>query len=241
MKRIVAFGDSFVVGDQDDFGPKDINYNPKFPPTHTMSYEERMNYLKYNVSFVSIIANELNYSLLNLADRGNGNYQQLDVLLKFISSNQLTSNDIIFYGITTTARDRIKPIIDRGDEITREQQRHMEVFDLFYILAVLNQISQQFNVRIIKFNLFENILDNLQDFSSTLVKCNVNDFPGYGDGNNTLVDILNDTWGKGFDRKPYHTYLSVPDGYEKYYTWNKHPSIAGHQKIAAWFLNNITF
>ena len=91
MKRILAFGDSFVVGDQDDFGPQDFNYNPEYPPTHNMSYDDRFEYLKNHVSFVALLAKEFDCSLINFAERGCGNYVQLDKLLAFIEEGKLFS------------------------------------------------------------------------------------------------------------------------------------------------------
>ena len=151
MSRIIAFGDSFVVGDLDDFGKNDVNYNPKFPPSHNMGYEERLEYLKYNISFVSIIAQKLNKELLNLASRGSSNFNQLDQLLFFISSGNLKPNDMIMFGITTTYRDRfsLQPTI-------KNTPVHLTTLDLIYVLSILDSISKKYAVPIIKFNLFDN-------------------------------------------------------------------------------------
>jgi len=250
MRRIIALGDSFVVGDLDDFGPGH-NYNPDFPPTHGMGYTERETYLRYNVSFVSLISKQLNYELVNIATRGSGNYRQLDNLMEFISNNTLTPDDIILYGICTTTRDRRSIFIDDSmphhqqpgaciKNATGQQDADVELYDLFYILSILNQISTTYNVRIIKFNIFDNTLDNFKD-SKFIYK--TNDFIGQEFKTNTLVDILNDTFGilSNEGKKPYHIHLKIDKDYEKFYTWNKHPSILGHQKLAEWFLRNIDF
>lgn len=229
MKRLIALGDSFVVGDQDDFGPNDCNYNPKFPPTHNMIYDERVEYLKYNISFVSLIAKNLGYELVNLSERGSGNYNQIDKLLRYIIENPITSEDIILYGICTTSRDRIRfpEYINNIDT---------EIFDLFFVLSFLNQITSQYGTRIIKFNIFENLYLH---YTNKKIICNTTDYLGAGQGHNTLVDILNDSWGNGNEKKPYHTHMIIPEGFEKYYTWNKHPSVLGHKKLAEWFLKNV--
>jgi len=228
MARLIALGDSFVVGDQDDFGPNDCNYNPKFPPTHNMSYDERLEYLKNNVSFVSIIAKKLNYDLVNLAERGQGNFNQMDNLIRYIIEYPLTKDDIILYGVATTTRDRI-----RMSEYIKNKD--VEICDLFYVISFLNQITLQYGTRVIKFNIFENLYSQYTDKK---IICKTIDFLGENQGNNTLVDILNDTWGDGDGKKPYHTRLSIPTEFKKFYTWNNHPSILGHEKLAEWFLKN---
>lgn len=229
MKRLIALGDSFVVGDQDDFGPADCNYNPKFPPTHKMSYDERVEYLKYNVSFVSIIAKALDYELVNLSVRGTGNYHQMDALMRYIVENPLTADDVILYGLCSTTRDRVK----FSEYIKYEDT---EICDLFYVISFLNQLTAQYGTKIIKFNIFENLYFQ---YDKKKVICNTDNFLGEGCGNNTLIDILNDTWGKEYTKKVYHTKLTIPSEVEQYYTWNKHPSILGHKKIAEWFLKNV--
>lgn len=233
MSRIIAFGDSFVVGDLDDFGKNDVNYNPKFPPSHNMGYEERLEYLKYNISFVSIIAQKLNKELLNLASRGSSNFNQLDQLLFFISSGNLKPNDMIMFGITTTYRDRfsLQPTI-------KNTPVHLTTLDLIYVLSILDSISKKYAVPIIKFNLFDNPtigLPNSFDFDFCF-----ENYIGWDLKANTLTDIINDTWGDSVDKKyPFHTQMKVKEDYEQFWTWNRHPSIEGHKKLADWFLKNI--
>jgi hypothetical protein len=248
MSRIIAFGDSFVVGDQDDFGPADINYNPKFPPTHNMPPIEREEYLKNNVSFAAIIAKKLNCEFLNKAGRGHSNFYQLDRLMRIIYNGLLTEKDTILFGITTTYRDRRslsvnnKGINDNG-LVENQNLSFVEIFDLFYIISALDQISKKYKVNIIKFNLFDNPLYSFEDHLNSFDKIlETDNFLGHQFNNNTLVDILNDTWGQNYNKRPpYHTELTVSDAYKKYYTWNNHPSILGHQKIADWFLQNINW
>jgi hypothetical protein len=233
MQRILAFGDSFIVGDLDDFGPDDVNYNPKFPPTHGMRYEERLEYLKYNISFVSIIAQRLNKELLNFASRGSSNFNQLDQLIFFISSGNLKPDDIIMFGITTTYRDRfsLQPMV-------KNTPLHPTTLDLIYVLSVLDSISKKYEVPIIKFNLFDNPLIELPisfnfDFS-------FKNYLGWDLKANTLSDIINDTWGDSITKKySFHTQMKIKEGYEQFWTWNRHPSVEGHKKLANWFLNNV--
>ena len=75
---------------------------------------------------------------------------------------------------------------------------------------------------------------------SSLLDYNSDNFIGLDTNNNTLIDVLNDTWGSSsFIKDVYHTEIKVPIGYEHLYTWNRHPSIEGHKKIADWFFNII--
>lgn len=246
MNRILAFGDSFVLGDQDDFLPPDCNYNPNYPPQHNMDYDQRIEYLKSNVSFAALIAKELNYDYINFALRGLGNFVQLDRLLFFIKSGNLRKTDIILFGLTTNGRDRISLMFDLCDKKSTEvriidyelkEDRNwdtIEEFDYFYIISVLDMISKKYKVPTIKFNLFSNTLFNTKG----CVDYRSDNFIGFGLPNNTLIDVLNDIWGlTGKDKHVYHTEIKIPKGYEKFYTWNKHPSIEGHKKISTWFLD----
>ena len=243
MKRILAFGDSFVFGDQDDFGPGDCNYDPKYH-THGMSDFEREIYLKNHVSFVALLAKELNCSLVNSAQRGSGNYPQLDHLLEFIEEKKLDSGDVILFGITTTARDRIDqpnpPLPPSYHRIFNKEfavKGYVDRFDLFYILSTLDVISKMYNVPIIKFNLFDNPLcDPLKN-----INFKFDNYLGWDLKANTLINILNDDWGTDIGRPVFHTDIQPKPDYEKFYTWNRHPSELGHRKIANWFLENINW
>lgn len=246
--KIYAFGDSFVVGDQDDFYG-DPNTSKTNPPTHGMTYDQRLEYLKYNVSFVSLIAKHLNAELVNVAERGSGNYPQLDKLKMELSSGTIVSGDIVLFGITSLLRDRITlhqfqkitdgssgpSLIDRN-LINEWDLDRISKIDLFYILAILEKLSKAYNVPIIKFNLFTNALAGESEETKKLYEsvdsvCLINE-------GNTLIDILNDTWGQPTSY-PYHDKLIVSPGYEHLYTNIKHPSIDGHKKIATWWVNNI--
>jgi hypothetical protein len=239
-----AFGDSFVVGDQDDF----LGQVPG--ATHGMPWYERLEYLKTQVSFVSILARHYGYHLQNHAERGSGNYPQIDrVWLNLINGN-IKPGDIVLFGITTTIRDRF--LLHEVDRCTNdsqgpfmidrkliakdsERQRLLEL-DYFYILSLLDQLSRKFGVRIVKFNLFDNSLDHANSRITDL--CQVDDFVGWATPGNTLIDILNDSWGQGVFYTFAHEEIKIPRGFEYLYTAKKHPSIAGHQKIADWWIRN---
>jgi len=243
--KIHAFGDSFVVGDQDDFLD---DKNTMLDPTHGMNFGERIKFLKYNVSFVALIAKELNVELINHAERGSGNFPQLDKLWLACNNNQINTGDMVLFGMTTTTRDRIgcssiekttsknygEFLVDR-QLINSHDHGTIGIIDQFYILSVLEKISKLFKVRIIKFNLF----DNPSDYTD-MNNINFADFIGSDVKGNTLIDIINDTWGDGI-KNPYHDQLIIKQGYEQYYTSKKHPSVLGHQKIANWFIKNVNF
>lgn len=240
-----AFGDSFVVGDQDDF----LHDHPKgVVPNHSMEYEERIQYLKNNVSFASIIAKHYVMKLQNHAIRGSGNFPQLDKLFLALIQGKIKSNDIVLFGLTTLLRDRFNlheyekaksynygPLLIDRDLLHGDNKQHIFDMDYYYILSTLENLSKKFNVRIIKINLFNNLVDESPHHENKLF--NFPDLIGKDIKGNTLIDILNDTWGKGISN-PYHDILKVSPGYEHLYTVKKHPSVEGHKKIANWFINN---
>ena len=241
-----AFGDSFIVGDQDDF----LHEVPN--ATHGMLWDERLAYLKTQISFVAILAQHYGYDLKNYAERGSGNYPQIDRLWLNLINGNIAEGDIVLFGITTTIRDRfmlhevdrctsdrVGPFMVEQTLIAKhsDRQRLLEL-DYFYILSLLDQLSQKFKIKIIKFNLFDNSLDHAT--SRTTDVCQVDDFVGWATPGNTLVDILNDSWGQGVFYTFAHEEIKIPKGHEHLYTIKKHPSIEGHKKIANWWiLNNI--
>lgn len=235
---IHAFGDSFVVGDQDDF------LHETEEAGHDMQFNERLHYLMYNVSFAALIAKELNEEFTNHAIRGSGNYPQIDILMQKILDGTITKKDTVLFGITTLVRDRQQLLafenvtsygrgpcmIDR--ELIPNKIEDIALLDHFYILSILENISAIYDVKIIKFYLFDNarISKNTVDFIPS-------NFVGFSESGTTLIDILNDTWDTG-DKVGYHDCIDIPPGYEDMYTKYKHPSIKGHKKIANWFLTN---
>lgn len=240
-----AFGDSFIVGDQDDF----LHDHPKgVTPNHNMEYGDRLEYLKNNVSFTSIVAKHYKMNLENHAIRGSGNYPQLDKLFLMLVHGKITSNDVVLFGLTTLLRDRFNlheyeksksykygPLLIDRDLLHGENKQHIFDMDYYYVLSVLENLSKKFNVRIIKINLFNNLVDESPQHEMKLF--NFPDLVGRDVKGNTLIDILNDTWGKGISN-PYHDVLKVPHGYDHFYTIKKHPSVEGHKKIAQWFIDN---
>ena len=245
-KTLHAFGDSFIVGDQDDF-LHDVS-----TASHSMPWEERLAYLKTQVSFVSILAKQYGYDLKNYAERGSGNYPQIDQLWLNLINGTIKTGDVVLFGVTTTIRDRfmlhevdrctsdnVGPFMVNRTLVAKhsDRQRLLEL-DYFYILSLLDQMSKKFNIKIIKFNLFDNSLDHATPRITDL--CQVDDFVGWAIPGNTLVDILNDSWGQGVFYTFAHEEIKIPKGHEHLYTIKKHPSIEGHKKIANWWiLNNI--
>ncbi len=240
--KLVAYGDSFVMGDQDDF------VHEVKRPTHSMGYDERTEYLRYNVSFPSLISKHFKISCINRAERGSGNYPQLDKLYFDLESGIINSGDLILFGITTVTRDRIslgnfkrvtstdhgECLIDRKMINSYNTDKIGEI-DLFYILSILQTLSKCYSVNIISFNIFDIPLSHLEIVPA---RFNFENYIGWNIKGNSLIDILNDTWGES-KYHPYHTDLKIPQGYENYYTIKKHPSIDGHKKISNWFINNI--
>lgn len=246
MITLHAFGDSFIVGDQDDF----LHDVPT--ASHGMPWEERLEYLKTQVSFVSILARHHGYNLKNYAERGSGNYPQIDRVWINLINGTIKEGDVVLFGITTTIRDRF--LLNEVDRCTSDKngpfmiertlldrhsdrQRLLEL-DYFYILSLLDQLSKKFKIRIVKFNLFDNSLDHANPQITNV--CQTDDFIGWNTPGNTLVDILNDSWGQGVFYTFAHEEITVPKGFEYLYTVKKHPSVEGHKKIANWWiLNNI--
>lgn len=244
MTTLHAFGDSFIVGDQDDF----LHNVPG--AAHGMPWEERVEYLKTQVSFVSILARHYGYELINYAERGSGNYPQIDRLWSNLINGTIKDGDVVLFGITTTIRDRfmlhevdrctsdkVGPfMVDRTLVAKDSNRQRLLELDYFYILSLLNQLSKKFNIKIIKFNLFDNSLDHATPRITDV--CQVDDFVGWATPGNTLIDILNDSWGHGVFYTFAHEEIKIPSGLEYLYTVKKHPSIEGHKKIATWWIQH---
>lgn len=229
---IYAFGDSFVQGFQD----KEIDSNTDY-------------YERDKISFVSKIAESLNRDFKNYAIRGSSNFVQLDLLLDKVKN--INKGDTVLFGITSTVRDRTAIVFNNKHIIADEAPHNlvwkkigeltgrMTTNDFYFTLSTLNQIEKDFDISIIKFNTFENQWSSLDGIDKN--KINVKNFIGHDIENNTLFDIVNDTYGN--DKKSHSVYntseLSVSNGNEIYFTSKKHPNELGHQKIADWFLKNI--
>jgi len=239
MKTIHAFGDSFTVGDQEDFD-------------QYKDFGERLEYVRYNISYISHVAKELRLNLVNHAERGSGNFPQIDKLYLGLISGDIKSTDVVFFGLSTSCRDRSscielpkstsdswgESVVDRNLLLSGDFQTISEL-DYFYALSVIDQLRKKFNIRIVVMQAFDHCLDQ-KPALKYLFK--FEDFIGCDLINSTFIDILNDTWGRKdlkLLRGQNHVTLEVPDGYEHLYTKDRHPSIVGHKKIAQWILDNI--
>lgn len=246
VNTLHAFGDSFIVGDQDDF----LHDVPD--AAHGMPWNERLVYLKTQVSFVAILAQHYGYDLKNHAERGSGNYPQLDCLWARLVDGTIKLGDVVLFGITTTIRDRFvlndfekstgqnhgPCLVDRALVSKYADRQRILELDFYYLVTLLDRLEDQFGIKIIKFNLFDNSLDHATQQIKEL--CRVKNFVGHEVAGNTLVDILNDTWGSGIAHTFAHQEVPVTPEHDHLYTVNRHPSIEGHKKIANWWiLNNI--
>jgi hypothetical protein len=219
--KLHAFGDSFVVGDQDE---KD---------------DKNKEYLKYNVSFVSIIAKHFGIELVNYSESGSGNFSQLDKLFLNLKYGTIQKNDVVLFGMTSTSRDRtdvIRHYPNSSFRISALSVDNPDIFNLlmemdeFYILSILENLGRLHDVKIIKFNAFT------RPFTTTKLSTKL--FTNYlNDGN--LMDILDDTWGVNVNHLESHGDMVVMNQYKHLYTPHKHPSVIGHEKIARWFIDNV--
>jgi hypothetical protein len=242
---LYAFGDSFVAGCQDE------------DSTEKTCAGEELDRVRYNVSFISYVANFLKISLKNFAVPGSGNFPQLDLLVQKILLGEIKEGDKIFFGITTFWRDRVSldpvPILNQhrgpcfADRETFKNKREIiEYLDYCYVLCVLDKIKNFYNVDIRCINAFDNtyyqhVFPQFKDFHNSFsdnkffITC---DYPY----NNTLVHILTDTWGTPSANQlqhANHNVLNIPKKYEYLFTPHRHPSVAGHKKIANWLINNV--
>lgn len=234
MPSLFAFGDSFILGDLDDF--KD----------HSQDYLERIEFLKYNVSFVSHLSKYYELGYENLAVRGSGNFPQLDKLIRHLEDGFINEGDIVLFGITTLSRDRINildvrkvksydfgPILVDRELVVRHIEK-IAKYDLFYILSILDSIRTKHKIKIFAFNIFDNIHSFCKDADPSFYDFDF--YFGRSFISNTLIDIVNDTWGQNISH-PYHTQLNIPQPYRAFYTKHNHFSVLGHAKVFRWFCN----
>jgi hypothetical protein len=232
--KIYAYGDSFVAGDQDI--PGRIN-----------AIHENMEYNRYNVSFASVLAKQLNSELVNRAISGCSNFVQLDKL--FMDCEIIEPHDLVIFGFSSPWRDRWSiptygpdflkdnkgpALVDR--DLIKSETHRVGIVDFFYVLSVLEQLQRTYKFKIIAFNSFHNVLKDasIQD----LKKFNFDNFIGLKENGNTLLNVLSDTWGQD-DGSDDHTVWSAPKGLENLFTSKRHPSIEGHKKIAKWLYEYI--
>lgn len=234
--KLWAYGDSFVAGDQDIPGRID-------------AISEHTEYNRYNISFASHLAKKLNAELINRAISGCGNYPQLDKLLLDIEN--IKTNDIVIFGLTTTWRDRYSlpsncpqvvsptrgPSMLHRDLLYNEKLNKLPTFDLFYILSVLEKIEHLFNFPIIKFNAFHDVQTEADSIDKKLFQ--FKNFIGLNVPGNTLIDLLLNRWGDPTPRIVDHSQWMPPKEYRHLFTDKSHPSIEGHKFIAEWMHNQL--
>mgnify|MGYP003346645769 CR=1 FL=1 len=137
MNTFWAFGDSFILGDQDDFGPGDCNYSAEHWQDHGMSYDQRIEWCR-GVSFARALAGSLEYR--NLAERGAGNFTSLDL----VYAAPIQSGDTVLFGISSTTRDRIRMLgyrEARGLVHPRIDPELAAQYDQLTILGALEEFS----------------------------------------------------------------------------------------------------
>lgn len=242
IKTLYAFGDSFTLGDQDDFLEES-----KFPQSHQMPYDERIEFLKYNVSFASHIAKEIGVNLKNFAVRGSGNFPQLDKLWVNITKKNISKDDLVFFGFSSWSRDRLSIadhkrvysfdfgpcMIDK--ELFKNHELHkIQIIDLYQILSSLKSFQAAVGFKLICLQMFD-ALEDTKDYSDLFSQFNF--YIKGGMVGFTSIDILNDTWSKNIKYESNHVEFNPPRQYKELYTSNKHPSILGHKKISDFLLN----
>ena len=230
--KIWVYGDSFVAGDQDIPGRID-------------AIEEYTEYNRYNVSFASHLANELNVKLINRGISGCSNFVQLDKL--FLDAPSIKKDDIVLFGLTTAWRDRVTmpytcpeylkdtrgPALIHRELISKKHNlEKTATIDLFYVLSVIEKIEKIFNIKVVKFNLFhDSIAESLEEDKEFF---KFNNFIGLGVNGNTILDVLTDNWGNKISRISDHSKWKPPAEYKHLFTQKSHPNIEGHKKIALW-------
>jgi hypothetical protein len=231
--KLWTYGDSFVAGDQDISGRVD-------------AVTEHMEYNRYNISFASHLAKKLNAELINRAISGCSNFVQLDKLL--LDAPNIAADDIVLFGLTTSWRDRFILPYDCPDffkdtkgpgVLNREllDERKFRVskiptIDLFYVLSVIEKIESNFNINVVKFNLFHDAIAESTPLDKKLFK--FNNFIGLDTPGNTLLDMLTDNWGNSIKRISDHSKWAPPEKHKHLFTEKSHPNIEGHKKIAVW-------
>jgi hypothetical protein len=228
---IWAYGDSFVAGDQDIPGRID-------------AIEENMEFNRYNISFAHHLANSLDTPLINRAISGCSNFVQLDKL--WLDFKNFKKNDIVLFGITTAWRDRflipyecpsllkktVGPKIINRELIEDKNFTKIPIIDLFYLLSVIEKLEKNLDIKIIKFNLFHDVLLEASAEEKEIFK--FSNFIGLGIQGNTLIDVLTDNWGKFNHRISDHSKWTPPKKFRHLFTAKSHPNAEGHKIISQW-------
>lgn len=234
--KLWAYGDSFVAGDQDIPGRVD-------------AIKEHTEYNRYNVSFVSHLAKQLDIPLINRGISGCSNFVQLDKL--WLDAPNIKSTDIVLFGITTSWRDRYTmpgtvpqyfkdtrgPAILNRELVGNYQEERIATIDLFYVLSAIEKIEKIFNIRVVKFNLFHDSITESLEEDKKFFK--FDNFIGLGVNGNTILDVLTDNWGNKISRISDHSKWKPPAEYKHLFTQQSHPNIEGHKKIAVWLATEL--
>jgi hypothetical protein len=240
-KTLHVFGDSFVVGIQ--------HKTENIFPSYITSHYEKVDYLKYNISFSSILAKHFNYKLINYAEEASGNLPQIDLL--FSNIDKIQKDDLIMFGLTSTNRDRasvleFKEFHDRkeGQKIVHKSSLELDslaITDFYYILSILESIEKRFDLKIIKFNLFHNPL--YKNFNPIF---NFNNFIDINKPCNTLVDMLVGNYDgiepiltKDIPRPAQNVFETLDTEQKQFFCIDMHPNKLGHIKIAQWLKEKI--
>lgn len=229
--KIWAYGDSFVAGDQDI-------------PNRVDAVEENMEYNRYNISFASHLAKSVNRKLINRAISGCSNYVQLDKL--FLDAHKIDKNDIVLFGITTTWRDRFTlqnicpevlsktrgPTMLHRELVYDYELTKIPTIDLFYVLSAIEKIEKIFEIKVVKFNLFHDIISEASEEDKKLFK--FDNYIGLDVEGNTLIDLLIENWGNPQKRIVDHSKWKPSNKYGHLFTSKSHPNVEGHKIIAIW-------
>lgn len=233
--KIWAYGDSFTAGDQDipRQGDSELNVLKKN---------------RYEVSWAAQLSKMLNCDLKNRAVSGTSNFPQIDMLVADLPN--INTDDLVFFGITSPLRERIR-LADRAKKFfTRLQHKekvalggqwlvetnkihdikHLEYTDFLFTVAMLEKIEQLHNIKIIKFNAF---ID---------VQCDVKNFIGHDTPGNSLLHLVTGNWGKE-NINLAQAHVNANNNYKDYgnlVTSKLHPNFKGHTKIAEWMHGNIS-
>jgi hypothetical protein len=247
MIKLYAFGDSWMVGHKGDFYKHFLERNET--PTHNMKdYGEYENYLKNTTSVPALLSKYYNLELVNSASGGSGNFPQLDKLFRLLTLGKISKNDIVFFGLTSTYRDRscmgrsgyvedvLRPdmgefIVDR--DLFKNQTNELMIYDHFLLLSTLEKLQQVYNFKLLVMNLWNNPINDLQ----FLHDCKWKSLMGGEFLTNTWYDIIRENYGNAgssFWCSP----ETLDEKFKNLMAWDHHPNQLGYEKIVTWFINN---
>lgn len=230
FKKIYAYGDSFVAGDQDIPGRVD-------------AIAEHMEFNRYNISFASVLAKKLGAELINRGISGCSNFVQLDQL--WVDSEHIQPDDLVIFGFSTPWRDRFiiphahKSIIAPNtgpcilnSKLFADEDKRIAVVDFFYTLSVIEKLEAVHGFGVVKFNSFHNVFTDPIS-PADLNKFKFDRFIGLHTPGNTLLDVLTDNWGNPIPRISDHSKWRSEVN-RHLFTARSHPNVQGHNVIADW-------